>query len=61
MGRVALGPMKVQCLSVGNCWDSEVGVGGWGGGHRLGGRGRGGGGKRPKQERRYHLKCKQIK
>jgi hypothetical protein len=40
MGGEALGPMKVQCPSVGECQDQEVGVGGLvsrGRGERIGG------------------------
>ena len=29
MGEEALGPVKAQCLSVGECEGGEVGVGGW--------------------------------
>ena len=49
MGGEALGPVKAQCLSVGECQDREAGVGG------LVSRGRGdgiGGFQRGKQERR---------
>ena len=39
----ALGPVKAQCTSVGECQGREVGVGGWVGEHphRSRGRGRG--------------------
>jgi hypothetical protein len=30
MGAVALGPVKAQCPSVGECQDQEAGVVGWG-------------------------------
>jgi hypothetical protein len=30
MGREALGPMKLLCLSIGECLSQEVGVGGLG-------------------------------
>jgi hypothetical protein len=40
IGREALGPMKTQCLSVGEFQGGEVGVGGWVGEHPQRSRGR---------------------
>jgi hypothetical protein len=37
----ALGPVKAQCPSVGECQSGEVGVGGWVGEHPHRSRGRG--------------------
>jgi hypothetical protein len=37
MGGEALGPVKAQCPSVGECQDQEAGVGGLGVGMRGGG------------------------
>jgi hypothetical protein len=30
MGGEALGPVKAQCPSIGECYGGEAGVGGWG-------------------------------
>jgi hypothetical protein len=43
MGREALGSVKAQCPSVGECQGGEVGVGGWVGEHPHRNRGRGDG------------------
>ena len=43
MGGEALGPVKAQCPSVGECQDREAGVGGWVREHPHRSRGRGDG------------------
>jgi hypothetical protein len=62
MGEEALGLMKVQCPSVGECQDEEAGVGGYVcvcvGGHCDRIRGRGNGIRGIRGEKVQHLKCK---
>ena len=58
MGGAAIGPVGVQCPSIAECQDQEAGVGGLVNRRRSEGLG---GFQRRNQERRQHLKFKQIK
>ena len=61
MGGEALGPVKAQCPSIGECQDGKAEVGGWDREAPSSNQGEGNGigvFQRGNQERRYHLKCK---